>query len=99
MREGNPTVGDRVRVKETGHVGTVEYLEHHHFDVAPTRVGVRYDNPIDVPWTLNGGSRREGDEFSVDEIEPINFVTNCRRAGLGDHNAFAKEKRRASNGI
>lgn len=71
MTEGNPEVGDRIRVKETGQTGTVEYLEHEHFDVFPTVVGVRFDSYYDT-----------GGEFSVDEIEPINFETNCRKGRL-----------------
>lgn len=91
MREGNPDVGDRVRVKETGNVGTVEYLENHQFDAEPTRVGVRFDAYMDT-----------GGEFSVSEIEPINLETNCRRCGIvlvDGRNPYAKEKRRATNGI
>lgn len=61
MREGNPSVGDHVRVIATGEEGTVEYLEHHQFDVAPTVVGVRYDR--------FAHSLGEGGEFSVEELE------------------------------
>ena len=61
MTEGNPAVGDRVRVKDTNLLGTVEYLENHKFDVALTIVGVRYDN---FAHALG-----EGGEFFVTEIE------------------------------